>query len=388
MDVTAGDENPKRVLILTADAGFGHRSAANAIAAALQEVYGALCTVDIVHPLSDRRVPALLRHLQFDYDKLIRTMPDLYRVGYKTSDKTALSKVIDGALVVMMFEVMADLLRQYRPHGVVLTYPLYQAPLAAACGIIHHRPFLLTVVTDLATVHRVWFNRTCDLCVVPTEAVRDLALEYHLPPHKVKIVGIPVHPNFARWKQDKVTSRLMLGWRPELTTVLVVGSKRVRNLHDVLRVLNHAGLPLQLAVVAGGDEALYADLSDTTWHVEAHVYRFVQNMPALMHAADCVVSKAGGLIVSEALACGLPMVLVDVLPGQETGNADHVINNGAGELADTPIAALEILYHWLEHGGQQLAARARNAQHLGRPHAAYDIADLVWEAISPIAEEI
>ncbi len=374
------DSDLKRVLILTADAGFGHRSAANAIAAALREVYTDGCTVEVVNPLDDRRVPILLRESQADYDKLVRKMPELYRFGYETSDTAAISKVIDGALVVMLMEVLTDIVRKHRPDVVVLTYPLYQATLSTYFGVFGSRVPIITVVTDLATVHRVWFHRTCDLCIVPTEAVRELALAYRIPARKLRVVGIPVNPNFARREQDKPALRASLGWRPDLTTALVVGSKRVRNLRDVLRALNHARLPLQLAIVTGGDEALYSDLAHVEWHVEAHLYRLVKNMPTLMQAADCVVSKAGGLIVSETLASGLPMVLVDVLPGQETGNAEHVVDNGAGERAIDPVGVLEILYHWLDGDGQALAEKARNAQHLGRPQAAYDIADLVWEA--------
>ena len=375
--MTAND--PKRILILTADAGFGHRSAAIAIAEALREVYADSCNVEIANPLDDKRVPALLHDSQGDYDNLVRTMPELYRIGYETSDTATISTMIEGALAMMLFNVLSDLIQTHRPDVVVTTYPLYQSPLHMVFGLLHTHIPLLTVVTDLVTVHRIWFQRACDLCIVPTEAVRQLAHEHHLPARKLKVVGIPVHPNIARQHKDKASLRAELGWRTDLTTLLIVSSKRVSNLHDVLRVLNHAQLPLQLAIVTGGDEDLYNELTAVEWHVETHLFGFVKNMPTLMHAADCVMSKAGGLIVSESLACGLPMLLVDVLPGQETGNADYVVNNNAGDYAKDPITALETLYHWLDQDGRVLAERAQHARHLGRPHAAYDIADMIWE---------
>ena len=375
---------PKRILILTADAGFGHRSAAIAIAEALRRIYADLCSVEVVNPLDDKRVPTFVRESQADYDKLVRSMPELYRIGYETSDTATVSAMIEGALTMILFNVLSDLVRKHRPDGIVTTYPFYQSPLYTVCNLFRRHIPLLTVVTDLVTVHRVWFHRTCNLCIVPTEAVRDLALDHHLPPHKVQVVGIPVHPDFALQNQDKAASRVALDWRPELPTLLVVSSKRVtpetaRNLREVLRALNHARLPLQLAIVTGGDEALYNQLAGVEWHVETHLYHLVKNMPALMHAADCVMSKAGGLIISEALACALPILLVDVLPGQETGNADYVIRNGAGERIKDPVSALETLYHWLDQDGRLLAERAQSAQRLGRPHAAHDIADLIWE---------
>jgi 1,2-diacylglycerol 3-beta-galactosyltransferase len=175
---------------------------------------------------------------------------------------------------------------------------------------------------------------------------------------------------------------LSLEWSPGLFTVLAVGSKRVEHLYDALRVLNHSGLPVQLVVVAGGDDGLYRRFQETEWHVETNCYNYVTEMGTLMRAADCILSKAGGLIVSEALACGLPLILVDVIPGQETGNANHVVSGNAGVLARDPIEVLETMYHWLEKDRSLYRRTAENARKLGHPRAAYDVADLAWAAAS------
>jgi len=373
--MTEQNNDVKRILILTADAGFGHRSAANAIAAALQEVCGDACAVEIVNPLENKRVPAFLRDSQADYDRIVREMPNLYEFGYQASDAAVPTTVVESALTVVLFEAMRNIVRRHRPDAIVTTYPLYQAPLGAVYAIRRRYVPLLTVITDLVTVHRLWFNEAADLCLVPTQAVRDLALKYGLPADKIRVTGIPVRPDLAQEDQDPAAIRAELGWHTDLTTMLVVGSKRVGNLPDVLRVLNHSGLPLQLAVVAGGDDELYRQFQDAEWHVPTHVYNFVTDMSSMMHAADCIICKAGGLIVSEALACGLPLLLIDVLPGQEAGNADYVVEGGAGERAADAIAALETVYHWLDRDGALLAERARNARRLGRPRAAHDVAD-------------
>jgi UDP-N-acetylglucosamine:LPS N-acetylglucosamine transferase len=117
------------------------------------------------------------------------------------------------------------------------------------------------------------------------------------------------------------------------------------------------------------------------------VYDFVDDMPTLMHASDFILCKAGGLIVSEALACGLPLLVIDVIPGQETGNAEYVIEHGAGERAKSGLAALEIVHHWLDEGGALLAERARNARRLGRPRAAFEIAEHVWKILMTQQDE-
>jgi 1,2-diacylglycerol 3-beta-galactosyltransferase len=268
----------KRILILTADAGFGHRSAADAVAAALQDTYGNAVSVEIVNPLEGKRVPAILRDSQADYDKFVREAPGLYELGYRASDASVPTTVVESALTVVLFEAMHDLVRRYQPDAIVTTYPLYQAPLSAVYAISRRYVPLLTVITDLATVHRLWFHEAADLCLVPTHKVRDLALKYGLPAHKVHVTGVPVRPDLARRVRDPATNRARLGWRADLTAVLAVGSRRVGHLPDVLRALNHSGLPLQLAAVAGGDDELYHQLQCTEWHLPAHLYNFVTDM--------------------------------------------------------------------------------------------------------------
>ncbi len=370
----------RRILILTADAGFGHRSAANAIADALEEMYGGLCSVDILNPLEDRRTPFFLRDSQSDYDKMVRNMPELYRFGYGASDATVPAAIVEQALTVLLFEVMNDIVRTYRPDVIVSTYPLYQASLRAVMTITRSIIPLMVVVTDLATVHRLWFSPGVDVCFVPTDIVRALAVESGLSPEQVRVTGIPVNPDIVRDKRSPAQIREELEMQPDLTTVLAVGSRRVDRLVESLNVLNHFGKPLQLIVAAGKDQVLFHQLQEVNWHVPVSLFEYVPNVPELMRAADMILCKAGGLVVTEALACGRPMMLVDAIPGQETGNAEYVVSNGAGELTLSPMEVLEVTSHWLMDDGLLLRVRTENAYHLGRPNAAHDIAREVWQS--------
>jgi len=374
----------KRILILMADYGYGHHSAANAIAEALKETHSQDCIVEIVNPLDDERAPAFLRDEQVNYDNLVRELPDLYKLGYQVSDSSMASNLIEGTLTLFLFNLLRDIVRQHQPDVIVCTYPLYPAILSTIFSVENHPIPLITVVTDLITVHNLWFYPRTDLCLVPTQVVADLAIEAGLSPEKVKITGIPVHPQLAKGKRDQASLRSTLGWNPDLFTILAVGSKRVENLYESLDVLNHSGLPLQLAVVAGGDDDLYHRFEQVEWHRETHLYNFVTNLATLMTAADCVLSKAGGLIVSESLACGLPLILINVIPGQEAGNAEYVTQGKAGDLARNPLEVLETICHWLDQECKLYEIRSQNARLLGRPQAAYDIAKIIWStAMAP-----
>jgi 1,2-diacylglycerol 3-beta-galactosyltransferase len=373
----------KRILILTADTGFGHRSAAKALAAALEESHGAECVYEVVNALDHEKTPVWLRDVQSDYDRVAREAAELYRFTYEASDTALASRIMENAMRVLLYRAMRDIVLLFDPDAIVSTYPLYQAPLNALFTLRRKFVPLVCVVTDLATVHQLWFTGDADMTIVPTEIVRGLALGAGIPADRVEVIGIPVHPRIAALARPDAAGRAALrrglGWREEVPTLLAVGSKRVGGLGAILNVLNHSGLPLQVAAVAGGDDALYDSLRSRDWHLPATIYNFVDNMPDLMRASDFVVAKAGGLIVAEALAAGLPLLFVDMIPGQETGNADYAVEGGAGEIAADPEAALEIVYHWLAEGGKRLEELAAGAKALGRPRAASEIIDRAWE---------
>ena len=118
----------------------------------------------------------------------------------------------------------------------------------------------------------------------------------------------------------------------------------------------------------------------TEWHLPAHIYGYVNNLPSMMLAADFIVCKAGGLIVSEALAAGLPLLVIEAIPGQETGNVDYIVRGEAGTFAENPVAALETICHWLAQDGAALRERRSRARQLGRPEAAIRVAELAWQA--------
>ncbi len=377
----------KRVLILTADVGFGHRSAANAIAAALHEKHGVECTTEILNVLEHEHTPTVLRDSQTD--RVEREWPELHKFSYEATDNATPKALLDRGLQVMLYSAMRRVVHDYQPDVIVSTYPFYQAALGAVFSITKKFIPLITVVTDLKTVHHIWFSEYSNLTVVPTATVRNLAVAAGLPSEQVEIIGIPVQPKISQETRDKATLRALLSWNPTLITALIVGSKHSNHLLDIAHIVDHLGWPVQLVLVAGSDEELYTEWQQVEWHRPVYIYNFVDNMPELMHASDLIICKAGGLTVTEALACGLPLLLTDVIPGQETGNAQYVIENGAGELIGEPLQVLESLGHLLMHDGQLLKERSANAAELGRPHAAYDIVDRVWQLMlhGPVIKE-
>jgi 1,2-diacylglycerol 3-beta-galactosyltransferase len=371
----------KRILILTADAGFGHRSAAQAVAEALSTYYSDSCDSRIINPVSERNGPFPLRNAMRDYDHTVTQWPAYYRLTYKLSDTRLACQLLDAIMRIQLTKLMTSLLVEFQPDLVLSTYHIYNPALRAAIDRRRKAIPLFSVVTDLEKVHKMWLQPGPDRIFVSSEAVQAEAQACGLTGEQVIASGVPVNPRFGEETKSRQALRKELGWADGLTTLLAVGSRRVETLLSHLKAINQAGLPLQIAAVAGGDERLLRELQAVQWHVPAHIYGFVEQMPDLMKAADLLVSKAGGLIIAEGLASGLPLLLIEYIAGQETGNLRFVSENHAGRLANSPQESVAILEEWLQAGAQGLKEASANARRIGRPRAACQVAQTVWEAI-------
>ncbi len=371
----------KKLVILSADAGYGHRIAANAVRQAVEEKYGDSVEVVIINLLNDPKTPKILKNTQTEYDKVVQLAPELYHIGYQASDGSISTNIGERALSVLLFNAVRKMIKEEQPDAILSTYPLYQAALVASFEMTGvHIPTLM-VITDLVTVHQLWYNRWVDYCLVPTEIVAEQAEIAGVSPDAIHLTGIPVNPEMSQKPEDITALRESLGWEADRTTFLAVGSKRVKRLMPMLDVLNHYGGNIQLAVVCGNDEEIYQALKGMDWHIPVHLYQYVENMAPFYHASDVMVCKAGGLVTTESLACGLPILIIEAIPGQEEGNASYVVDHQAGAFVKTPIEALQTIHHWLMNDGARLLELKGNAKALGHPDAAYQAAELAHEAM-------
>ncbi len=152
--------------------------------------------------------------------------------------------------------------------------------------------------------------------------------------------------------------------------------RRVRLM--VERLIDDSDIPLTIAAVAGRNEALQQALSDLRNSENVALYNLgmIDYVDDLVAASDAVITKAGGLMVSEVLARGTPLIIIDPIPGQEEWNADFVAASGAGVQLHmpemVPPTALALL-----RSSERLAQMGVQAKQVGRPRAALDIAETI-----------
>jgi len=205
-----------------------------------------------------------------------------------------------------------------------------------------------------------------------------------MPRESVQVTGIPIDPVFA----DAANIGVL---RPKhavadgLPLILVLcGGFGVGPIEYLLGGLLAAVRGAQIVVVAGKNEKLRASLEQLAHGalLPTRVIGFTQEMHEWMALADICVTKPGGLTTSEALACGLPLVVANAIPGQETRNATFLYESGAGISGENPYTLGPRVAQLLASPAR-LEAMKRAARALARPHAALDIATELARLAAP-----
>ncbi len=271
-------------------------------------------------------------------------------------------------------------LRRTMPQAVVSVHSLSNHLAVQAVRRLDKPIPVITVVTDLVRAYASWFSPGIDLCIVPSDAVCQKALACGLSPQQVKVVGLPVSLEFGQAMGGKSERKKKVGLDPNLPALLLAGGgEGMGKVFPIARAIAEARVPAQLLVVAGRNGPLRRRLERTAWKIPTRVFGFADNMSELMAASDVIITKAGPATISEAIACGLPMVISGAIPYQEDLNAAYVIENGVGHLAEEPGEIANLLREWLQPGNEALSWMARNARRLARPETTLEVARLIAE---------
>ena len=375
-----------RLLIAYVTAGTGHRRAAEALAQAATTAWPG-AEVECVDAL--QFAPPWFRWLYpRTYLFLVRCTPWLWRMGYRFFDSALGHRLVQPLRRLWNLSLTRRFRRRLREHpvdGVVATHFLPADVCNSGKRAGWLRAPLVVVVTDLQP-HRFWLAQRAEAVVVATPRSASVCFTRGIPERRVHVLGIPVGRAFAA-QAGVDTVRAKLSLDPKRLTVLVTsGGTTVGQFEQTVQALAalEEAYPgrAQLLVVCGDAEPARRRLAARAagWTMPVRVHGFVETMPEFMAASNLIVAKAGGLTISEALACGKPMVFYHVIPGQEEMNACHVAERGAGIIASGSAAAGRAVAALLAQPDRLEAMRAA-ARSLSRPRAAETI---VAQVLSPL----
>ncbi len=363
----------RRIVLLYGDTGGGHRSAAQAIARALEMLYTERCDIQVVNGLVN--LPFFINAFTETYPMWVNHARVLYALGFHaTNDRRRIMAI--RSLLDPLSEKAADAIIENNPADVYVScHPLFGQGLPGALRRLRRDAPLIHVVTDLVSGHVAHYAPEVDLLIVPTEEARQQAIRNLVPPEKIVLCGQPVAPDFAERAAQREQTRAELKLRDDLPTVLLIGGgDGMGRLEVTARQIALSGLPLQLIVVCGRNQRVKENLEFLNPRVPMmQVFGFVNNIPELMGASDILITKAGPGTICEAFIAGLPIILYDAVPGQEEGNVDYVVKNGAGAWCPFPWDVLRQLRAWINEPEAREQARQASAR-LAKPDSALQIA--------------
>lgn len=364
-----------RVLFLMSDTGGGHRAASLAIAAALQERYPGLFTVELVDLWKDY-TPFPFNTVPHSAWRWVNLHPSTFSAMFWIQDRLFRNQSWSRLLCQQMYPRMKRLYAEHPADIIVCVHSSFVRPAVYALRKARiDKPFI-TVITDYAWPTVLWYDTKVDRCLVPTEPARERGLSLGMKPSQMLLTGAPVHPKFARLSLSKRDARMELGWAPDKRIILIVGgADGTGPLIATARAIDKRQLDCRLVVVAGRNKSLKVALEAMSWTVPTRVYGFVENMEVFMRASDLLVTKAGPATITEAALVGLPIILGDALKYQESPNVDYVVKHEAGVYAPGARRTADAVERLLENGGVALEKLARGVKRIAQPDAIWKIAD-------------
>jgi processive 1,2-diacylglycerol beta-glucosyltransferase len=364
-----------KVLILTAGYGEGHNSAARAVLAALQEHPGATAELVDLFALQAPRFNSLSRR---GYLGVIRHAPRVWSGLYRWLDQSPRAPAL-FRLLASHRELLARLIAEKQPTAIVSTYPVYGWLLNELRRDGRVPCPCYTVITDALTINSLWYATPSAGWFVTDPDSAAFLHARGVPPERVHISGFPVAPAFA--------DRPVHLTPPEMCNVIrytfpegaprvlfMINTGRGPALAIARELLQHR--EWRLTITAGRDARLRKELEALARQApaQADVLGWTDRVPELLMTHHVVISKAGGATTQEAINALCPMIVNQIVPGQEEGNYELLRRHRAGTLATSPVEIVRALQTAFAGDGELWREWRNNLRRFARPNAARDIA--------------
>ncbi|MEZ4861353.1 MAG: glycosyltransferase [Caldilineaceae bacterium] len=371
------------------DTGGGHRASAEALKAGFQQAYAAQIQIEIIDLLMEH-LPWPLNWPPRAYSFIVNEAAWLWKLLWLSGNHPEIVHRLAMGVARLGEHSITQLFRAYEPDLIISVHPLVQEFVIRALAHMRRRIPFVTVVTDLATAHPLWFHSAVDACYVASQEAYQRARQAGIRPERIHSYGLPIRPAFAVPTRTKSVLRTQLKMDHDLPAALVVsGGEGVGPIEEIAEQvaaqLLEQGRPVgQMVIICGRNVSLRQQMAARAWPIPTLIHGFVQNMPEWMGACDCIITKAGPGTIAEALISGLPIILSGFIPGQEEGNIPYVVDHGVGVYCKTPVEIGALVRHWFHQNPAKLAEMRAKALALGSPQATTQIVHSIAQLLIPV----
>ena len=372
----------RRLLFLIADTGGGHRAAATAVERQMTATWPGAFEITILDPFTSAK-PQVIGGTAGLYGPITRHARWLWGGLYYSTNTRPAVALLERTVLRSVTSAVSEAIDRIDPECVVSFHPLLNHISVRAVRARKRRIPVVTVITDLVDIHVAWECRDVDAVVVPSPGGLDHCRRAGIPASRCHDFGLAVDRRFTELPSDPAgiaAIRERLGLRPDSFVVLVCGgADGSGGLVKHARAIAAGSLDVDVVVICGRNERARSALSGlkTATGRPVRVLGYVDNMPEWMRASDVVVSKAGPGTIAEALCCGLPLLLVWYLPGQERGNVEWVVDIGAGRYVPRDEQLVDAVAELAAPGSEALATMRAAVKAAARPDATRRIAELI-----------
>ncbi len=324
--------NSMKVLILLTDTGGGHHRASLALKKTIEQDEGNSVMIEDALMYSSKFLHWTVTKL---YMLFATKTPKFYGKVYNSADKLSfLDKAVHG-IASFYSRKLAKLLDDFQPDCVICCHAFCSEMVSALKKKGKTSALMFNIITDYAP-HAAYINKYVDAYIVSSDdMVYELRDKYKVDGSIIHPLGIPIYDTFYE-KEDRIAVRESLGLNPYKKTVLMMaGSFGVTNILDIYTNLNKYPRDYQLIVVTGRNEKLFNEFKTIVKNgctrdkkgnnirikIPTKLCYFVDDIQHYMSAADIIVTKPGGLTISESMAKELPMAIFRSYDGQEKDNA-------------------------------------------------------------------
>ena len=318
----SSEQNNKTILILTAQFGAGHISAANAIKDYICE-YNDNYNI-VIQNFINASLPRINKPMVKMYENNTKYMPELYNYYYYL--KKSFSSKYDISHMIYTPK-LSEYIIDVNPDLIISTFPL-----AASCVYnfnLKHKdnPIpCVTVITDVVDSLE-WIYPNTDMYFVPSQEIRNRLVQKGISPESIKVTGVPINKNFYVEEREYIPGKYRL--------LLLGGGRGLFDfdenfMHWIDKFVGIYKDIIEVTIVTGKNKKLYEHLTEKKPVNNIKVLGFVTNMHELIKEYDLMLTKPGGATLFEAIHSKTPIIVRLPKVGQEIENAKFIVDKGIG----------------------------------------------------------
>ena len=369
----------KKVLLLYISEHSGHHCASISIERALHNLSPEIETLNI--NLFNYTNPIMEKVINGAYMSVVKRKPEIWDYLYDNPKVLRQVQKLREKIHKSNTGKLKTLLDEFKPDGVICTQAFPCGLIADYKKTLNASIPLIGVLTDYAP-HSYWIFDNVDRYIVPSPETEKKLIDNGIEPSRILDYGIPIDAKFSKAQaRDDIFKKLALD-KADSTILVMGGTQGLGPIKELVSLLDRSYLKLNIIIACGTNNRLYRWLVRRVKRFRKRIIAlpFADNVDELMQISDIIVTKPGGITTAEALAKGLPILIVNPLPGQEAMNTKFLLSEGVAVKAQEP-ADVVVLLEELLYNKAKLHRMGDRASLLAKPDSAVNIAKLTLELI-------